>query len=160
MKTHRKKEKVYLDTTIPSAYFDKREPEKMKIARQLWKILFLRYDVYISDVTVVEITATPDIIRRNQIIRLTKNIPVLLTSEEVKKIAQRYITRNIIPEKHLEDALHLAIASLNKIDFFITWNCTHIAGAHKRKKIRAYNTEIGEFCPEIVIPEEMIGEEV
>jgi len=116
------------------------------------------YKVYISDVTVAEVTATPDLHRRNQIIKLTKNIPVLLTSKGTKDLAQGYITQEIIPEKHMEDALHVAIASLNKIDFFVTWNCTHIANAHKRKKIRLYNAVAGIFCPEIVLPEEIIAE--
>ncbi|MCK4248631.1 MAG: PIN domain-containing protein [Candidatus Omnitrophica bacterium] len=89
---------------------------------------------------------------------LKAKIPVLLTSKSAKDLAQGYVTHEIIPEKHMEDALHVAIASLNKIDFFVTWNCTHIASAHKRKKIRLYNAVAGMFCPEIVLPEEIIAE--
>lgn len=154
------KESVYLDTTVPSAYFDTREPEKMKNAQAVWGMLLNKYEVYISEITIAEINATSDIIRRNKMIDLIKGISILSITKEAEFLAKGYIEQKIIPEKHTEDALHIACASIHKIDFFLTWNCTHIASAHKRKAIRFYNLSAGVFSPEIILPEELLAEEV
>lgn len=154
------KESIYLDTTVPSAYFDIREPEKMKSAQTVWKIILDKYEVYISEITVAEINATLDSIRKGKMVKLVKDIPILPISKEIEFLAKGYIEQKIIPIKHTEDALHVACASIHKIDFFLTWNCTHIASAHKRKSIRFYNLSAGVFCPEIILPEELLGEEV
>lgn len=155
-----RKESVYLDTTIPSAYFDKREPEKMRLAREIWKILNKKYRIFISAIAIEEISATPDDNLKAKLLNLVKDSNKLPISEEVRLLARGYIEQGIIPAKHTEDALHTAVASVNKVDFFLTWNCTHLASAHKRRQIRLYNGTCGVYCPEIVIPEELIAEEV
>lgn len=44
------KEKIYIDTSIPSAYFDEREEKRRMITQKWWKeILFNKYEVYISE---------------------------------------------------------------------------------------------------------------
>lgn len=153
------KESIYLDTTVPSAYFDIREPEKMKSAQAVWEVILDKYDGCISEITIAEINATPHPLRRSRMIDLIKDILILPLSKETEFLAKGYIEQKIIPIRHTEDALHLACASLHKIDFFLTWNCTHIASAHKRKAIRFYNLSLGIFCPEIILPEELLGEE-
>jgi len=154
------KETIYLDTTVPSAYFDCREQEKMKSAQTVWKIMMDKYEVYISEITIAEINATLDSNRKSRMLKLVKNISILPITKEVELLAKGYIEQKIIPVKHTEDALHVACASIHKIDFFLTWNCTHIASAHKRKAIRFFNLSVGIFCPEIILPEELLGEEV
>jgi predicted nucleic acid-binding protein len=153
------KESIYLDTTLPSAYFDNREPEKMKNAQVVWKIIVDKYEVYISEITVAEINATTNSLRRNQMIKLVKDFPIFSITREIEFLAKGYIEQKIIPVKYTEDALHVACASIHKVDFFLTWNCTHIASAHKRKAIRFYNLSVGIFYPEIILPEELLGEE-
>lgn len=43
----------------------------------------------------------------------------------------------------------------------ITWNCEHLAEAHRRRRIRLFNTYAGLFVSEIVTPMELVvgGEE-
>ena len=40
-----------------------------------------------------------------------------------------------IPSSEQRDALHVAIAAVNGIDFLLTWNCRHLANATLRGKI-------------------------
>jgi len=56
------------------------------------------------------------------------------------------------------DSLHLAYASLYKIDFLLTWNCNHLANANKKQHIRVINTRLGLFVPEIATPMELFTE--
>lgn len=151
-----KKETIYIDTSIPSAYYDLREPEKMAITRQFWKEA-KKYKLYLSNITIVELEADEEA-KRIKYRELIKDVLQLEFTSEVEKIAQEYIKAKIIPVKFRVDALHIAVAVVHKIDYFVTWNCRHIAGAHKRKQIREFNLKKKLFSPEIVIPTEIVEE--
>jgi hypothetical protein len=45
---------------------------------------------------------------------------------EARRLADIYITRGIIPAKFDDDALHIATATVNNIDFVISFNQGHI----------------------------------
>ena len=56
------------------------------------------------------------------------------------------------------DALHLATASYHKIDYLLTWNCSHLANANKKKHIRRINGRLRLSTPEIITPLEIMEE--
>ncbi|MES9901379.1 MAG: hypothetical protein ABW168_01700 [Sedimenticola sp.] len=62
-----------------------------------------------------------------------------------------------IPKKALDDALHVAIAAVQGIDFLLTWNCRHIDNAEMKPKIRKIIEIHGYLCPEISTPIELMG---
>ena len=63
-----------------------------------------------------------------------------------------------IPEKCPEDALHIAIATVNGMDFLLTWNFAHINNAQMKAKITSVIKAEGYQCPTICSPEELLGE--
>ena len=67
---------------------------------------------------------------------------------------------NAIPEKFPEDALHIAIASVEKIDFIATWNFKHINNPFTKNKIKEIIENAGYICPVLASPEELSGEEL
>ncbi len=89
---------------------------------------------------------------------LIKHVARLELTSEVEKIAEKYIKAKIIPVRFRIDALHIAVAVVYKVDYLVTWNCRHMAGAHKRKQIREFNLNQKLFLPEIVIPTEIVEE--
>ncbi|MFH1259640.1 MAG: hypothetical protein ABII74_07530 [Elusimicrobiota bacterium] len=55
------KEKIYLDTSIPSAYLDARNRTRQKITRKWWdEVLFSKYDVFIPELVEAELGDTRD----------------------------------------------------------------------------------------------------
>ena len=66
---------------------------------------------------------------------LLAEIPVLTVSDEVIEFAGQLLQRGIVPAKARTDALHIAAATVNRIAYLVTWNCTHIANAAVRGKI-------------------------
>ena len=82
----------------------------------------------------------------------------LALSPEIEEIANGYIGQGVVPQRYFADALHVALASFHKMDFLVTWNCEHLAQAHKRRRIRLFNTSAGLFVPEIVTPMELVEE--
>ena len=51
-------EKLYLDTSVASAYFDNRSPYRMQITRIFWHTAVTEYQLVVSEVTLAEIKAT------------------------------------------------------------------------------------------------------
>jgi len=58
----------------------------------------------------------------------------------------------------LDDALHIAIASIYDIDFIVTLNFKHINNPYTKTKIRKIIKEEGYRCPVLCSPEELLGE--
>jgi hypothetical protein len=62
---------------------------------------------------------------------------VLTLSPAASILAQQLVTQGPLPEQATVDALHIAIAVVNGMDYLLTWNCTHIANAALRHRIEA-----------------------
>jgi len=73
------------------------------------------------------------------------------------RMAEDLIVSRIVPKKAFEDALHIAISTLHRVDFLLTWNCRHIASPIIQEKIAAYLEQRGLFLPLICTPEELLG---
>ncbi len=82
----------------------------------------------------------------------------LQATEEVRTLGQELIRRHALPEKAEIDAYHVAIATVNGMEYLMTWNCTHIANAHTRPKIEATCRALGYEPPIICTPQELIEE--
>ena len=154
------KEKVYLDSTIPSYYFDERESLRAftEITKRWWSEMAGYYDLYISDAVLQELNSG-DYPRKNEIIRLVSKIPILKVASDLEQIVEFYIINYVMPRSFVGDAVHLAYASYFDIQYLLTWNCNHLANANKRKHIRVINGRLGLSTPEIVTPLELFKEE-
>ena len=153
------KSTVYLDTTIPSYLFDKRESIMLhiEITKKWWAEESANYDIWTSEETVNEI-GDGNYPRKEEILNFISNIPLLTPNDQITDIAQIYLDNYLMPSVLKGDALHLAYASFYKIDFLLTWNCNHLANANKRRHIRVINTRLNLPTPEIVTPLELFSE--
>ena len=152
------KQKVYIDSTVPSFYFDDRESISAftQITKQWWNEERLNYDIWMS-VAVLNELGAGSYPRKKDIIGLVKNIPLLEEVEELEEIASFYIEHYVMPQDLMVDA---AYASYYNIDYLLTWNCNHLANANKRKHMRVINGRLGLSTPEIVTPLELFSEEL
>ncbi len=154
-----KKLKIYLDASIPSAYYDEREPIRRNITQNWWKDIMLQeYKVYISEITVTELNETTNPSLRNNLLELVKPIIVLNVPEEARDLAQAYIDNEIIPEDYLPDALHIAITTLHGLDILVSWNFKHLVNPVTRRKIKGVNLLKNYKDIDIVSPEELGGD--
>ena len=88
-----------------------------------------------------------------------KDVPLLLITEQALLIAESLVQHGIVPTKAAEDALHIAVATVNGVDYLLTWNCRHIANPEMQRGIAEYLDQSGLFLPFICTPEELLGEE-
>jgi len=76
-----------------------------------------------------------------------------------EKLAEKLIIQGGFPSVAEVDALHVAIAAVQGIDLFLTWNCRHINNAEKKPLVRRICAEAGYVCPEICTPQEILPED-
>jgi hypothetical protein len=71
-------------------------------------------------------------------------------------LAREYINNNAIPSEYSEDALHIAIATFNGIDYLLSWNFKHIVKEKTRRIINTVNLSFGYPDLKIATPAELI----
>lgn len=150
-----REESLYLDTSVPSAYYDKRAKERQDATIKFWKEVLPKYKVYVSVITVGELEDTKNEDLRKRLKELIKDIEVLKTNESIKDLAKAYIKNGIFSEKYNEDALHVAIASFYEVSYLVSWNFDHIVKVKTRRLVSAVNILEGFKEIEIVSPQEL-----
>lgn len=80
----------------------------------------------------------------------------LTVNAEARSLAHLLIERGPIPQAYLSDALHIAVAAVNGMNYLLTWNCKHLANAALRRRIEALVIGAGYPCPIICTPEELM----
>ena len=126
------KETVYIETSVIS-YFASRPSRDLVIAarqeitREKWPRIVETFNSYISALVLQEAEQGDPDAARNRLNSIS-GLPVLAISVEAERLASILIAKGSIPKENIEDALHIAIASVNGIDYFLTWNFT-ISGA-------------------------------
>ena len=93
-----KKESLYLDTSVPSAYYDERSKERMEATIKFWKEVLPHYKTYVSEITIKELEYTKDENLRRRFRRLIKGFKVLKIKKVIRNLATAYIEKEIFSE--------------------------------------------------------------
>jgi predicted nucleic acid-binding protein len=151
--------KVYLDTTIPSYLFDNRKDIRflIDITKKWWNKESQKFLITTSENTINELSRG-HYPQKEKILEFALKLNILPFQPEISEIVKIYIENYLMPKDFEGDAMHLAYASIYKIDFLLTWNCNHLANANKKSHIRFINTKLGLFIPEIITPFELFEE--
>ena len=83
-------------------------------------------------------------------------LPLLEITDAAAGLAAELVDGGGLPAKAKVDALHVAIAAGNGMDYLLTWNCTHIANAALRGKIESICRACGFEPPTICTPLELM----
>lgn len=146
--------RLYLETSIPSAYWDDRDPARMAKTREFWHQVPL-YEVFVSRMTLSEIQAHPDETRRNQLLDLVQPFTVLGVTAEAEALADEYLGRAVFPLAARADAVHVAVATVHAVGIILSWNFRHMVKLRTRQLLAAINPLLGYPVPQIVSPLEL-----
>jgi predicted nucleic acid-binding protein len=152
---------VYIETSIfgyltgrPSR--DLLASARQQITERWWHDHRHRFELFTSPVVETE-AGKGDAEAAKRRLSAMAGIPQLGVNAEAERLAERFIQDGAVPKMATEDALHVALAAVHRIDYLLTWNCRHIDNAEKKPVIRATCAILGYPCPEICTPEELMG---
>ncbi|HEV7905947.1 MAG TPA: type II toxin-antitoxin system VapC family toxin [Pyrinomonadaceae bacterium] len=151
------KQSLYLETSVVGAYLDNGEPFRRDLTIRWWEHEMSEYRAFISPLVVRELERVPEP-HSTAYLKLIAPLAQLEMSDEATILAEGYISRGIFHRKYIADALHVAVASVHKIDYLVTWNFGHLANVRRQARIRLFNTAAGFFVPMIVTPEFLVSE--
>jgi len=81
---------------------------------------------------------------------------VLSETPDCAILVNEYVRRRIIPARYRDDARHIAVAVINRMDAIITRNCRHMANIDKKRAINEANDKLGYAHIDIVTPLEVV----
>jgi predicted nucleic acid-binding protein len=150
-----RRETLYFDTSVPSAYYDERVKDRQDATIKFWGNVLPNYKIYISEITVKELEDTKDETLRRKFKSLIKSFKILKSNKKIRDLANAYIERGVFPEKYVDDALHVAVASFYDISYVVSWNFEHLVKVKTRKSVNLVNILEGYREIEIVSPQEL-----
>lgn len=151
--------RVYVETTIPSAYYTDRDDPEMVLRRERtrrWWALAAESSEFVTSLAVLKELMRGKSRHVPSRLALLQGLP-LLESAGVRQTAQQYIASKLMPARPSDDALHLALASHHHCDVLVTWNYRHLANATKFDRIRRLNAQLGLSVPLITTPTDLLG---
>ena len=153
--------KVYLDTSVISHLMQEDVPEKMSDTLKLWEMFKDgKYDVYLSTVTLQEISNCPEP-KRSGLYKYLKeiNYNLIEISEDMSDVAEQLIEMGILTRKSYDDCQHIAAAVIYACDCIISWNFKHIVNIKTIRGVRAITNLKGYKPMEILNPSVLLDNE-
>ena len=154
---------VYIETSIISFLTSRPSHDlsmswHQKTTREWWETCRENYHLHISDAVYDEI-AMGDILASRLRIDAVEGIDVLVSTPDIKNLAQELMKSHTLPPKAATDALHIALAAYYGMDFLLTWNCKHIANPNFERTFRNIISQKGFKYPVITTPDHFLKQE-
>ena len=156
------KKKVYVETSVVSNLTARRSLNIVDLARQVatqqwWDDAVASYELFSS--VLVEREAqrgdTDAAAQRMEAVARLEKLPII---PEAENLAEKLLESTAVLRTSYEDAVHIAIAAVNRMDFLVTRNCRHIANGETMPKIYETCKVNGFACPLICTPEQLMKE--
>ena len=145
--------KLYLDTSVFSAYYDERTPERMQMTRD-FRLVLERHEKLCSDLTIEELGQARSGLRE-KLLGLAQGFTVINLTDEMRELAKLYVREGLVPSKYFADALHIAAAVLGGADILVSWNFKHLVKRSTRLLVNYINANQGLRTIEILAPPEV-----
>lgn len=149
------KQTVFIETTIPSFYFEKRTQPTFAswrdATRRWWDVQRHRYRLVTSPSVLAEAAVTPGE-KGIAMSAMLDEVEIVPQTSRYAEVIRTYIENRVMPSDGAGDAAHLASASLGAADFLLTWNCLHLANSNKFRHIQVVNSRLGLQTPIICTP--------
>ena len=149
--------RIYIDTSVIGGYFDEEFDEDTK---EFFKqVENKKFEIYFSEVNETELSLAPENIRE-----LKYRIPqdcyhYLELTEEIGELANEYINSKALGPSSLNDAFHIAFATVHRLDVLISWNFKHIVNYNKIRLFNSINLKLGYPTIDLRTPREIIDYE-
>src|SRR6266487_3197956 len=126
-------QRFYFDTSVFGGIYD---IEFEKETTLLFEKVSLGQIICIySNLTESELSKAPEKIKDFFQNLKDEHKEVVSVTPEGLQLAQTYIAENVVGQTSIDDCIHIATATLNKVDVLVSWNFKHIVNVYR---IRGY----------------------
>ena len=149
--------RIYVDTSVIGGCLDEEFAEdsnRLLDAAKKSHIIFV-----VSDLVLRELLKAPKEVRDVYESIPDESIELLPESVEAIKLADAYVVGKVVTVKSQSDAVHVAYATIARVDAIVSWNFKHIVRLGRMKGYNRVNFEKGYGILEIVSPKEVETDE-
>ena len=128
---------LYLDSSILGGYFD----EQFKEATQeLWKQAHSGLYRFMASILVEdEMLEAPERVRELFEKTFIEEGSVLDFDQEMDDLARLYLSHGVVTQKYAEDAGHVAVCTIARIDYLVSWNFKHLVNVRREAGFNSVN---------------------
>jgi len=148
--------RVYVDTSVIGGCFD----EEFTV----WSLkLFDEFRegirvAVVSDLTRRELEGAPRNVKDVLLLLPEGSVDNVFLTDEAERLASHYLKNGVVGKKHVVDAQHIAIASVERVDVLVSWNFQQIVNLDRIHAFNAVNLMLGYPMLEIRSPREVVYE--
>ena len=145
---------VYVDASVIGGCEDLEFSED---SLALWhEFIAGRCVMVLSEHTLRELRGAPDKVRQRMVEVPEGHQIVLQDTAESADLAEAYLERGVVGPGSHADALHVALATVGRVDVLVSWNFRHIVNLGRIRMFNAVNLEQGYSPIEIRTPKEVL----
>lgn len=149
-----RKPRLYFDTSVFGGIFDIEFQTETEMLFQMLKDDEI-VCVY-SDLCELELENAPEKVK-SHFLNLDKDKTEFVEiTEEINQLAEYYVKEKVVGETSIDDCRHIACATINKVDYLVSWNFKHIVNVFRIRGYNAINIKNGHIQLDIRSPKEII----
>lgn len=149
--------RVYVDTSVFGGVHDVEFADVTK--RFFRQVERGEYVLLVSRLTTDELEEAPDEV--SQVMRglLPEQIEPVTLNEEVRALAEEYVNAGVLGAASIDDATHVAAATVAGADLILSWNFRHIVNFDRICGFNSVNIRNGYRSMVILSPREVIDDD-
>jgi len=152
-----KKNRIYADTSVFGGVFD---PEFARISTQFFdEVRKGRHILILSEIVDRELERAPLNVRQFAADLPAGSTEFVVINDEMADLRDAYLSAKVVPSRFKEDAAHVAIATVVRVDLIISWNFRHLVKWKRIRDFNAVNLALGYPLMTIMSPREVISDE-
>lgn len=146
-------QRIYIDTSVIGGLFDVEfsddtRPFFDRVERGELKIVY-------SEITTDELADAPKKVRDYFNSLTSKQKEFVQITQESVNLADTYIREKVVGKTSRADCIHIALATVNKVDILMSWNFKHIVNINRIRGYNSVNLRLGHPTLEIRTPKEI-----
>lgn len=151
------KPRLYFDTSVFGGIYDIEFQHETELLFEMVKNGEI-ICVY-SDLCEYELENAPDKVKEHFLNLEKDNTEFVEITQEINDLAEEYVNEKVVGATSLDDCRHIACATINKVDYLISWNFKHIVNVFRIRGYNAINIKNGYFQLDIRSPKDIIKNE-
>ena len=134
-------QRIYVDTSVVGGCEDAEFTEwSTKLFDEFRKGLRI---AVISDLTLRELEQAPETVRIILDTVPDRAYEYAGLSETAEELARQYLREGVIGPKHIVDAQHIALATVQRVDVLVSWNFQQTVNLDRIMRFNAVNVSLG-----------------
>jgi predicted nucleic acid-binding protein len=148
------RQRFYFDTSVFGGVYDVEFEEETLLLFE--RVKSGQVICVYSDLTESELVNAPEKVRNYFKSLPRENMERIVVNDEIIELAGKYIEEKVVGQTSFDDCLHIAAATIYKVDLLASWNFKHIVNVYRIRGYNSINLRRNYMALEIRSPKEIV----